>query len=73
MEERLILIEDLQQVIDTAERSGYKLLNRETGHFMAHCRPASVTYWVKYSPSGDEFVIHNAYSHRMKIVEDVKP
>jgi NADPH-dependent glutamate synthase beta subunit-like oxidoreductase len=73
MEERLILVEDLQQVIDAAERSGYKLLNRDTDRFIAHYKPASVTYWVEYSPSGDEFVVHNAYSHRMEIAEDAKP
>jgi hypothetical protein len=73
MEDRLILVEDLQRVIDAAETTGYKLLNRNTGHFIAHCKPACVTYWVEYSPSGDEFVVHNAYSHRMEIAEDVKP
>ena len=73
MEERLILVEDLQQVIDYSERTGYRLLNRNTGHFMAHYKPASVTYWVEYSPSGDEFIIYNAYSHRMEIAEDIKP
>ncbi len=73
MEERLILVEDLQHVIDAAERTGYKLLNRDTNRFIAHCKPASVTYWVEYSLSGDEFVVHNAYSHRMEIAEDVKP
>jgi len=73
LEERLILVEDLQQVIDAAERTGYKLLNRDNDHFIAHYKPASVTYWVEYSPSGDEFVVHNAYSHRMEIAEDVKP
>lgn len=60
-------------MIDFAERSGYRLLNRETGRFTAHFKPASVTYWVEYSRSGDGFVVHNAYSHRMEIAEDVKP
>ncbi len=73
MEDRLILVEDLQQVIAAAERTGNKLLDRDTDRFIAHFKPASVTYWVEYSPSGDAFVIHNAYSHRMEIVEDVKP
>jgi len=73
MEERLILVEDLQQVIEAAERTGYKLLKRDEDHFIAHHKPSSVTYWVEYSPSGDGFVIHNAYSHRMEIAEDVKP
>ena len=69
----MILVEDLQQVIGAAEKTGRKLLNRNTGRFIAHCKPASVTYWVEYSPSGDEFFVHNAYSHRMEIAEDVKP
>ncbi|MCE5336104.1 MAG: FAD-dependent oxidoreductase [Desulfobacteraceae bacterium] len=74
MEDRLILIEDLQQVIDAAERSGYKLLDPVTGHFIAHDKPAGVTYWVEYSAFGNnDFLIHNAYSHRMEITEDLKP
>lgn len=72
MEERLILVEDLQRVIEYAERTGNKLLNQETGRFLAHWKPAAVTYWVEYAPEGDEFVVHKAYSHRMEIVEDVQ-
>lgn len=70
MEERLILVEDVLQVIEYAERTGNRLLNRETGHTLAHHRPASVTYWVEYSAEGDRFVIHNAYSHRMEVAEE---
>jgi NADPH-dependent glutamate synthase beta subunit-like oxidoreductase len=73
MEERLIVVEDLQRVIDSAERTGCKLLKRDDNHFVAHYKPASVTYWVEYSLSGDGFIIYNAYSHRMEIEEDVKP
>jgi glutamate synthase (NADPH/NADH) small chain len=72
LEERLILVEDIQRVIDYAERSGNKLLKRDSGHFLAYYKPASVTYWVEYSPQGDEFAIHTAYSHRMEIVEEGK-
>ena len=39
---------------------------------MACYRPVSVTYWVEYSPRGDGYAVHNAYSHRVQIVEDVK-
>jgi NADPH-dependent glutamate synthase beta subunit-like oxidoreductase len=70
LEERLILVEDLQQVIEYAERTGRKLKQPNSGHFLAHYRPTSVTYWVEYAPQGDAFVIHNAYSHRMELVED---
>ena len=69
MDKRLILEEDLCAVIHFAETSNTKLLNRQTGHFMAHHKPAVVTYWVEYSRDGDEFVVHNAYSHRMEVQE----
>ncbi len=74
MEERLILVEDIQQVIVYAESTGRKLANPQTGHFLAYHRPGNVTYWVEYSPApkGDGFVIHNAYSHRMLIEESKK-
>jgi hypothetical protein len=67
LETRLILVEDLQKVIEYAERSGARLLNRKTGHYLAYYKPTTVTYWVEYSPQGDTFVIHNAYSHRMEV------
>ncbi len=72
MEDRFILEEDLQQVIDFAEKTGSKLLDSKTGHFIAHFKPTSVTYWVEYSVLENRFLIHNAYSHRMEIVEDAK-
>jgi Fe-S oxidoreductase len=73
LEERLILDEDIQQVIEAAERTGRKFSDPENGHSLAHHRPAKVTYWVEYSPEADGYRIHNAYSHRMEVIEDVKP
>jgi hypothetical protein len=73
LEQRQILDSDIQQVIDFAERSGVKLLNRRTRRYLAHYKPAAVTYWVEYTPVGDEFVIHNAYCHRMEITGETKP
>jgi glutamate synthase (NADPH) small chain len=73
LEQRQILDTDIQQVIDFAERGGMKLLNGRTGRFMAHHRPAAVTYWVEYTFDDDGFIIHNAYSHRMEIAEEAKP
>ena len=73
LEERLILIEDIQQVIDYAEITSNKLLNIETSHSLACHRPASVTYWVEYTEQDGTFVVHKAYSHRMEIVRGVRP
>ncbi len=73
LEQRQVLDSDIQQVIDFAEKSKIKLLNRKTGRTLAHYKPAAVTYWVEYTFSDGQFVIHNAYSHRMEISEEMKP
>jgi len=72
LEKRKILTEDLEQGIEWAEKSGARLVHRSTGHLLAHHPLATVTYWVEYSPREDGYEIHNAYSHRMEILEDIK-
>jgi glutamate synthase (NADPH) small chain len=68
LDDRLILIEDIQRVIEYAERTGRRLANQETGHLLAYHRPDAVTYWVEYLPTDDgAYEIFNAYSHRMEI------
>jgi hypothetical protein len=67
LEERRILVEDLQKVIHHAETTGAKLVHPKTGHFKASFKPYKVTFWVEYSPSGDGYIVHNAYSHRMEV------
>jgi hypothetical protein len=71
MHERMILVEDLQQVIQWAESTNNKLVNARTGHSLAHYRPGTVTYWVEYAIEQGEYLIHNAYSHRMEVMEAV--
>jgi glutamate synthase (NADPH/NADH) small chain len=72
LESRLILVEDIQRVIEHAERTGRKLLNPANGHLLAHLNPTAVTYWVEYTQAGEAFVVHNAYSHRMEITEGAR-
>lgn len=72
LENRLILIEDIEKVIEFAERTGNKLVNKETGNLLAYKKAVSVTYWVEYAPQGDGYNVYNAYSHRMEISEEVK-
>ncbi len=67
LEERRILIEDLQRVIHHAETTGAKLVHPKTGHFKASFKPYKVTFWVEYSPSDDGYIVHNAYTHRMEV------
>ena len=67
VEDRLILVEDMQKVIEYAERTGKRMFNAATGHYLAYFKPTSVTYWVEYTPQEGAFLIHKAYSHRMHI------
>lgn len=68
MEERLILQEDVQKVIEYAERTGNKILIHDNDHILAYHRPVAITYWVEYTPEGDGFTVHNVYSHRMEVI-----
>jgi hypothetical protein len=68
IEDRLILVEDIQKVLEYAQRTGKRLFNAGTGHYLAYYKPTSVTYWVEYTPTEEgAFFIHKAYSHRMEI------
>jgi NADPH-dependent glutamate synthase beta subunit-like oxidoreductase len=67
LEKRMILADDVRKVIAHAEASGQKIWNPQTGLFIASFRPAAVTYWVEYTIQQEEFVVHNAYSHRMEV------
>ena len=68
IDDRRILENDIRQVIDHGEKSGKRLKNAETGHFLAYRQSGNVTFWVEYSPAGSGYTVHNAYCHRMKIV-----
>jgi len=70
LDDRLILVEDIQQVIEYAERSGKKLRNKPSGHYLAYNKPTAVTYWVEYLPQGEAYEVYKAYSHRMEIGEE---
>ncbi len=67
LEGRLILTEDIQRVIEYAERTKRRLRSPKTGHFLAYYKPTTVTYWVEYEPQAEGFYILNAYSHRMDV------
>jgi glutamate synthase (NADPH) small chain len=66
LDQRMILDDDLREVIAHAERTKEKFVS-PAGRCLACHRPASVTYWVEYAPEGDGFRVLNAYSHRMEI------
>jgi len=65
LQERMILLDDVERVIRQAEDTGRKLINQATGRFLASLRPKAVTFWVEYEPAGTGFRVVTAYSHRM--------
>lgn len=70
MEDRLILLEDIEKVILSSRKSGERFLNPESLHYLARMRINNVTYWVEYEEDNDEVLIHSVYSHRMEVVEE---
>lgn len=70
MEERGVCLEDIQTVIDAAEASGAKLLDQESGHFLAKKRLENVTVYAEYQIDGDQANVVDVYSHRVMMAED---
>lgn len=70
LEDRLILDDNVREVIYEAEKTGRKVANPGMGDFVAHKRIGIVTYWVRYEKSGELFCIKTAYSHRIQIAEE---
>ena len=71
LEEKLhkekILEEDVMSVIEFCERSGRKILSPDSGHFTGYTEIGHITCWAEYEICSDGYILHNAYSHRMKI------
>lgn len=67
LEARRILVSDVQKVLFHARASGKRFVHGETGRFLVRHRPVVVTYWVEFEETGDGYLVHNAWSHRMKI------
>jgi len=70
MEDRYILLEDMERVIDNSQKSGERFFNPEDRNFLARLRLDNITYWVRYEEKDDKILINSIYSHRMEIVEE---
>jgi Fe-S oxidoreductase len=69
----MILEQEAARVIQHCEDTGRKLYDPETGCMMGHARLGRVTFWVVYKKQGERFVLQNAYSHRIQLLEDDDP
>ncbi|MDR1777277.1 MAG: 4Fe-4S dicluster domain-containing protein [Desulfovibrio sp.] len=65
LEERHILLEDVESVVAQAERGGRYFENLQNGRRLASSRPRHVTFWVEYSRDGETVMVHDAWMHRM--------
>lgn len=65
-----ILEEDILTTINESEASGRVIKDASTGVCHAHAEIGALTYWAAYTALGDgTYLLHSAYSHRMKIEE----
>ncbi|MBB5142062.1 pyridine nucleotide-disulfide oxidoreductase/dicluster-binding protein [Desulfovibrio intestinalis] len=67
LEERHILLGDIESAVVGAEASGHRFENLENGHILGSWRPRQVTFWVEYQPQGENFILHDAWCHRMVV------
>ncbi len=67
LDQRLILEDDIRQVIEEALETDCFIEEKKTGLRIAHKQIGHVTYWVYFEPEGEGWRVRRAYSHRMEI------
>ncbi|MFP5220893.1 MAG: pyridine nucleotide-disulfide oxidoreductase/dicluster-binding protein [Acidobacteriota bacterium] len=67
MENRRILRDDVEAVLAETLRTGRRMVDRESGRFLASFRPRRVNYWVEYSQDAGHITVTRAWSHRMEL------
>ena len=60
----------VRQVIARAEATSDKLVDKSTGHIIAHLPVGKITCWVEYLPESGGYRVCRTYSHRMRIEEE---
>ena len=66
MDERMILVDDVIAVLD-GFRENCEAIEDEDGLLVARRRVGNATFWVKFSRTGDGFLVQRAWSHRMRV------
>lgn len=70
MEDRLILLEDVEKVLYNAEKNRERFFNPQNSHYLARKRINNVTFWVEYEKNNNELLVHSVYTHRMEVLEE---
>ncbi len=68
MDDRMILTEDVIAVMDDFRENG-EAIEDEDSLLVARRRVGNATFWVKFSLEDGGFLVHRAWSHRMKVVK----
>ena len=68
MDDRMILTDDVIAVLEDFRESG-EAIEDEDGLLVARRRVGNATFWVKFSLTEGGFLVHRAWSHRMKVVK----
>ena len=66
MDERMILTDDVIAVMEDFRASG-EAIEDEDGLLVARRRVGNATFWVKFSRTDGGFLVHRAWSHRMRV------
>lgn len=70
MDERYILLEDVEKVVSHAQESGERFFNPEDSSYLASRRIGDVTYWVRYQEKDGAVQVISVYSHRMEVAKE---
>ncbi|MBO7423029.1 MAG: aldehyde dehydrogenase, partial [Oscillospiraceae bacterium] len=70
MDERMILTDDVIDVMNFYRQTGEAVYDSESGLLIARNRVGNATFWVKFiRESENSYTVHGAYSHRMNVVK----
>ena len=70
MDERMILTDDVIDVMNFYRETGEAVYDSESGLLIARNRVGNATFWVKFiRESENSYTVHGAYSHRMNVVK----
>ena len=64
-----LLREDVELVVESCERTGKYLVNKETGTRLGHAMAGRLTVWAEYRNLENCRELVNVYAHRMQIME----
>lgn len=72
LEKRHISEDEVQNVIEQAERTGQKLHRPDVEHFLAKLIILEPSIYVEYSILDEGYLVHSVYSHNSTILTEIE-